>query len=78
MDGEAAHSSELNTDTDTWTWIASYCKDRIHKLRVQNDSPAKSELQTANIRGRISMCKEILGLAENKKVDVEPPKREIY
>jgi hypothetical protein len=44
----------------------------------KNDSPAKSELQTANIRGRISMCKEILGLAENKKVDVEPPKREIY
>lgn len=45
-----------------WKKIERETADRLAELRVQNDGNLDA-LQTAKVRGQISMCKEVLNWA---------------
>lgn len=68
---------EINVNSPTWRFIDRWSKERIDKLRRENDSPQKTEVQTAIIRGCIKELRELRALAEpgreNRPTKTEPP-----
>ncbi len=53
-------------DTETWDRLAAFMQARRQELREANDSPQKGEIDTAVLRGKILMLKELLDLAKPK------------
>jgi len=62
-----ASKGKLDEHSETWIYIADYAKAEIEKLRVKNDSPNNTEVQTAVIRGRIKALKMVLDLTKENK-----------
>jgi hypothetical protein len=56
----------LNTGSNTWTFIKKWAENELMATRMSNDSLEKDETQTAALRGRIKLLKEILALPEEK------------
>ncbi len=59
----------LDKQSKTWFFIEDYLKMCLNKAREENDSMNKDALQTAAIRGRIKMIKELLDLPNDKPRD---------
>lgn len=55
---------ESDVRSRTWKKLEAALADELSKLRQRNDSPHLQELQTAAIRARIALIKELLSLAE--------------
>ncbi len=63
------HHGSLDNQSKTWFFIEDYLKMCLTKAREENDSMNKDALQTAAIRGRIKMIKELLDLPNDKPRD---------
>ncbi len=60
----------LESQSAVWLKIEEHLMDRLSQLRSQNDGDL-SEVETARLRGRISMCKELLALSYDEPAEVE-------
>jgi hypothetical protein len=54
-------------NTAVWAKIEQYAREKLDVLRKKNDAPL-TDLQTAQIRGRIAELKDLLDIAEDVKV----------
>jgi hypothetical protein len=61
------HEIRIDTKSATWKYIDRWAQESIEKLRLKNDAPTNTETQTAIIRGKIKMIKEVLDLPKEKK-----------
>ena len=52
----------LDVRSGTWAFINKYLNSELVKAREANDSIRRTEIQTAEIRGRIRLLKELLAL----------------
>lgn len=53
-----------------WIHIKEYCEGRLAALRIENDDNL-DPIETSLVRGKISMCLEVLGLDKaEQKIDV--------
>jgi hypothetical protein len=66
----ALTSSERNSAL--WLRLDRYWKDRLDRLRAQNDGD-KSDIETANLRGRIAELKTIVALGREQNVPESAP-----
>jgi len=55
---------EIEPKSPTWKAVEAYANERLNRLRLQNDSAALDQVETANIRGRIAALKELLALTQ--------------
>jgi hypothetical protein len=62
----------VNRMNPLWLAIRAHLETRLDALRVQNDAIAKTEVETAAIRGRIAQIKELLDL-DKIRPDTTPP-----
>lgn len=62
---------EIERNSPTWKAIEALATESVEKLRLRNDSTANKETETAVIRGRISVWKEILALARDPEMDAD-------
>ena len=53
---------ELNTSSPTWFFIREWANNELNQARISNDGLNKDTTQTAALRGRIKVLKEILAL----------------
>ena len=58
---------QIDTKSATWKYIDRWAHESIEKLRLKNDAPTNTETQTAIIRGKIKMIKELMDLPKEKK-----------
>ena len=52
----------LDTSSLTWAFIRKWANEELNKTRIQNDSLIKDQIQTAALRGRIAVLKELINL----------------
>jgi len=62
-----ADKGELETHSPTWLVVKTWATEHIEKLRIKNDSPNNTEIQTAVYRGQIRALKNLLELPEDRK-----------
>jgi hypothetical protein len=55
----------IRFNSSEWQAIKEYCEGKLEIFRQQNDEITLDPIQTAVIRGQISMCKEIIGLEKS-------------
>lgn len=55
--------TEHESQTAVWLKLEAYFKEQLESLRCQNDGDL-SELDTSRIRGKLSLLKQIIALAE--------------
>ena len=55
---------ELNPSSPTWLFILEWSRQELAKARASNDSLSKDAVQTAALRGRIGVLKELVALPE--------------
>ncbi len=67
-------ASEIEQSSRTWSAIEDWCSDQLAKAREDNDSPTRTEVQTAVLRGRIKTLKEILALPLPPKKEIRRPR----
>lgn len=48
----------------TWLFIDGWAQDRLDAIRKKNDNPSLSERETAILRGKIKILKEISALPD--------------
>jgi hypothetical protein len=60
--------AENDKQSGTWGKLSAHLKDRLETLRRQNDGERLTDIQTAVIRGKIAILKELCALEE------EPPR----
>lgn len=58
--------SEHESQTAVWLKLEAYFKEQLESLRCQNDGDL-SELDTARLRGKLSLLKTILSVAEKQE-----------
>ena len=46
----------------TWQWLRQQVQDKLDQARQDNDAIGRDDIQTAYLRGRISIYKELLGI----------------
>jgi hypothetical protein len=54
-----------------WVLIKQYCEERLEDLRLENDTPL-SEVETATVRGKIEIIKDIIILDQDEEALSEP------
>lgn len=47
-----------------WDDVEAWAQRKLQAAREANDNPAMSELETAKLRGRISLAKELIALPQ--------------
>jgi len=52
----------IDQSSRTWGLVEEWAKSQLAKAREENDSPIKTEVQTAVLRGRIKMLKDLIAL----------------
>ena len=67
---------QLETGSLTWMFIRKWANNKLNEARISNDSLEKNETQTAALRGRISILKDILALPEQPKKGLLSTRRE--
>lgn len=50
----------------TWQWLQKEAQKKLQQARADNDSVNRDQVQTAYLRGRISIYKELLGIPEEQ------------
>lgn len=63
----------IDFTSPTWHALQAMAATKLQELREQNDSPTLDAVATANKRGRISVWKELLALAEPKPSPEQQP-----
>lgn len=51
----------------TWQWLRKEIEQKLQQARTGNDSVSRDQIQTAYLRGRISVYKELLALPAAEK-----------
>lgn len=46
----------------TWQWLKKELQKKLQQARADNDSVNRDQIQTAYLRGRVSIYKELLGI----------------
>lgn len=59
--------NEADLQTAVWLKLKKHLEERLESLRRKNDSDA-TETKTSKVRGRIAEVKELLAMAEPKKL----------
>lgn len=54
--------------SDTWSTIAQHAEDRLQKLRDRLEAPGLDQPTTEGLRGRIMELRDLLDLAEGKRI----------
>lgn len=62
---------QIEQKSETWRAVEEYANERLIKLRLQNDSMGLDQIATANLRGKISVIKELLALANAPAIDAD-------
>lgn len=65
---------EIDQGSRTWSAIEDWANAQLTKAREDNDSPVRTEVQTAMLRGRIKLLKELIALPLPDKKDTRRPK----
>lgn len=55
---------KLNSASSTWMFISTWANDELSAARERNDYMKNDQFQTAALRGRIKLLKELLKLPE--------------
>jgi len=58
----------IDPTSSTWVAVRDWAEHRLAVTREQLENPAKDEVETALLRGRVGFLKELLGLAVPKKL----------
>lgn len=53
--------------SDTWVYVANWAEAELQRTRERNDSHKRDAIQTAALRGRIDMLKELIELPRPKE-----------
>jgi hypothetical protein len=61
LDGEATNA-RIEVFSPTWKFIDKWSKDQLAAERERNDSHRLTEVQTAVLRGRIDLLKDLIAL----------------
>jgi len=65
---------EIDEFSRTWVAIHAWTEAQLGKAREDNDSLLRDENQTAALRGRIKLLKELIDLPKpDKRERVKPP-----
>lgn len=62
---------EIEIHSPTWKVIEAHANTELSRLRVLNDGPFNDPVQTALLRGRIDVWKQVLALSEKKAPAME-------
>lgn len=54
--------TEAERTSPAWLSMKAKFQARLEKLRLRNDDPTLTEMETATLRGRIQCLKEVLSL----------------
>jgi hypothetical protein len=78
-----ASKEKIDEFSDTWIFVERWAKEELTKAREQNDSTKRTEVDTAALRGRISLLKQLLELPlppkrERKRIDRPPVEEPEY
>jgi hypothetical protein len=65
---------DIDSASRTWGTIEDWANAELAKAREQNDSPMRTEVQTAVLRGRIKLLKELIALPLPDKKETRRPK----
>lgn len=72
-----SEKAELNIYSSTWQFVEQWQQEKLSAERQKNDAKRHDAIETAYIRGRISLLKELAELPEetsrNRLVETEPP-----
>lgn len=61
---------KLESQSAVWLKLKEHIEERLIQLRMQNDGDL-SDIETARLRGRVAMCKELLALEHSEPAEVE-------
>lgn len=61
-----AREGLLHEYSDTWIFVSNWAKAELDRAREQNDSQKRDAVQTAALRGRIAVLKDLLELPRPK------------
>ena len=53
---------KIDFNSPTWRYIQKFVTSELQAARESNDTPHHDEVKTANIRGKIRFCKDLLEL----------------
>lgn len=74
---KSSREGVLDAYSETWIFVSNFLNAEIARYGVLNESPKLTELQTAVLRGRIKMAREILSLPDKKeRVRIRPSEDE--
>jgi hypothetical protein len=59
---KAARAGRLDEYSDTWVFVRNWAESELTKAREENDSFKRDDIQTAALRGRIKLLKELMEL----------------
>jgi hypothetical protein len=62
--------TNIEVQTAVWKRIEAHLQQRLEHMRRNNDGDL-NPVETARLRGRISMCKELLDLGQPDQAQVE-------
>lgn len=60
----------IESQSAVWLKLKEHIEDCLSQLRQQNDGDL-SDIDTARLRGRVAMCKELLALEYSEQAEVE-------
>jgi hypothetical protein len=60
------NGGQIEAHSNTWIFITNWAEAELVKAREANDSARRDEIDTATLRGRIKLLKEILELHKPK------------
>ena len=61
---------KLESQSAVWLKLKEHIEERRSQMRMQNDGDL-SHIETARLRGRVAMCKELLALEPSEPAEVE-------
>ena len=67
---DGARQGRIEVHSLTWAYVRSWANEQIQDTREKNDVLKLSEKQTAALRGRIRLLKELIELP-NREIDIE-------
>lgn len=62
----ASRDGELDQYSSTWAYVENWAITELQKARESNDSTKRDAIETAALRGRIRMLKELIALPKPK------------
>lgn len=62
---------EIEPKSPTWLAVEELALSKLERLRLTNDGTGNTEVETAVIRGRIAVWKELLALVKAPAMDAD-------